>query len=121
MIRRCHVGEFETDNYVKDAIIKLDLNEIQHCLSGIKSDLVLDLIKKRDIKINLCPQTNLIFGVTDNLYEPLRKLIDNNIRVSINTDDLLIFDKTISEIYIDLYATNKFSLDELNKIRIKNL
>ena len=121
MVRRCHVGEFETDKYVKDAIFKLDLNEIQHCLSGIKNDQVLNLIKEKNIKINLCPQTNLIFGVTHNLYGPLRKLIDNDIQVSINTDDLLIFDKTISQIFIDLYATNKFDLDELNKIRVNNL
>ena len=69
----------------------------------------------------MCPQANLILGRTNNLYEPLRKLIDNNINVSINTDDLLIFDKTISELYIDLYNTQKFSAEELNSIRVYNL
>lgn len=121
MIRRCHVGEFSNEKYVIDAIIKLDLNEIQHGLSAIKTDKVLNLIKKQKIKINLCPQTNFIFGRINNLYEPLRKLIDNNIKASINTDDLLIFNKTISDIYIDLYNTQKSSLEELNDIRVNNL
>ncbi len=121
MIRRCHVGEFSNEKYVIDAIIKLDLNEIQHGLSAIKNDKVLNLIKKHNIKINLCPQTNFIFGRINNLYEPLRKLIDNNIKVSINTDDLLIFNKSISDIYIDLYNTHKFSVEELNDIRVNNL
>lgn len=121
MIRRCHVGEFEDEKYVLDAILKLELNEIQHALSAIENDEVLNLIKRLKIKINLCPQANLILGRTNNLYEPLRKLIDNNINVSINTDDLLIFDKTISELYIDLYNTQKFSAEELNSIRVYNL
>lgn len=86
-----------------------------------QSDKILNLIKKKKIKINLCPQTNLVFGRINNLYEPLRRLIDSEIKVSINTDDLLIFDKTISNIYIDLYNTQKFSVEELNNIRVYNL
>lgn len=121
MIRRCHVGEFSNEKYVIDAIMKLELDEIQHGLSAIKSDKILNLIKKQKIKINLCPQTNLIFGKINNLYEPLRKLIDNNIKASINTDDLLIFNKTRSDIYIDLYNTQKFSVEELNDIRVYNV
>lgn len=35
MIRRCHVGEFSNEKYVIDAIMKLELNEIQHGLSAI--------------------------------------------------------------------------------------
>lgn len=121
MIRRCHVGEFSNEKYVIDAIMKLELNEIQHGISAIQSDKILNLIKKKKIKINLCPQTNLVFGRINNLYEPLRRLIDSEIKVSINTDDLLIFDKTISNIYIDLYNTQKFSVEELNNIRVYNL
>lgn len=121
MIRRCHVGEFSDDSHVIDAILKLELNEIQHGLSAIKNDEILNLIRKRNIKINLCPQTNLILGRINNLYEPLRKLIDNNVKTSINTDDLLIFNRSISDIYIELYNTQKFSVDELNDIRIYNL
>ena len=121
MVRRCHVGEFASEEYVVDAIEKLDLNEIQHGISAIQNDKILDIIRKQKIKINLCPQTNLIFGRVNNLYEPLRKLIDKNIKVSINTDDLLIFNKSISDMYIDLYRTKKFSVEELNDLRTNNL
>lgn len=55
------LAEFSNEKYVIDAIMKLELNEIQHGLSAIKSDKILNF-KKQKIKINLCPQTNLIFG-----------------------------------------------------------
>lgn len=121
MIRRCHVGEFMNYKYIIEAIKKLDLHEIQHGISGIKNKETLDLIKNREIKVNLCPQSNLVFNNIEKFYEPLRKILNNNIKVSINTDDLLILDKTISEIYMDLYNTNEYTIDELNKIRVDNL
>lgn len=48
IIRRCHVGEFSDGNFVIDAITKLELNEIQHGLSAIKSDKILNLIKEKN-------------------------------------------------------------------------
>lgn len=121
MILRCHVGEFSTANYINDALIKLNLDEIQHGLSIINDMKLMNKIKEQGIRVNLCPASNIGLGTVKEYSYPLRILLDNGIKVSINTDDLLIFNKTISDIYLDLYNTQKFSIEELNKIRVDNL
>lgn len=121
MILRCHVGEFESDGLVEDAIEKLELDEIQHGLSIINNSVLMNKIKEKNIRVNLCPASNYMLGRVKKYSVPLRKLLDEGIKVSINTDDLLLFDKTISQIFIDLYNTNLFTIEELNKIRICGL
>jgi adenosine deaminase len=41
--------------------------------------------------------------------------------VTINTDDLLIFDSTISEEYLKLYQSGNFTAQELDGIRLHGL
>mgnify|MGYP006283893923 CR=1 FL=1 len=50
---------------------------------------------------------------------PARKLFDKGILLTINTDDLLVFDSGVSEEY--LYKLGLFDTDELNEIRKNSL
>jgi len=57
----------------------------------------------------------------DYTFPQLRTLIDNDIKVTINTDDLLIFDSTISGEYLKLYQNGNFTARELDDIRLQGL
>jgi len=57
----------------------------------------------------------------DYTFPQLRTLIDNGVKVAINTDDLLIFDSTISEEYLKLYKSGNFTARELDDIRLHGL
>ena len=48
---------------------------------------------------------------------PIRILFDNGVRVTINTDDLMIFGQSVSEEYRNLYRAGVFSAEELDNIR----
>ena len=48
---------------------------------------------------------------------PDRTLVENGVRVTINTDDLLIFDSTIENEYLKLYRAGTLSVDQLDEIR----
>ncbi|MCM1285742.1 MAG: hypothetical protein NC213_03790 [Acetobacter sp.] len=122
MIKRCHVGEFCDYTYIDDAINKLRINEIQHGLSITQSNDLINKIRNKNIRINLCPESNLRLKRI-NLLENyiLRCLIDNNINVTINTDDRLIFNKSISAEFLDLYNTGQYTAEELNDIRNNSL
>jgi adenosine deaminase len=52
---------------------------------------------------------------------PVRKLFDKGISVTINTDDLLLFNSGVSEEYLYLYRLGLFDEDELNEIRKNSL
>ncbi|MNN72075.1 adenosine deaminase [compost metagenome] len=42
-------------------------------------------------------------------------------KVTINTDDLLIFDQTVSQEYLNLYRSGLMTAEELNAIREEGL
>ena len=121
MTLRCHIGEFESSNYVEDALTKLQLDEIQHGLSIVRNKELMKRVKEEGIQVNLCPASNYALGRVDEYSYPLRVLLDNGIKVTINTDDLLLFNKTISQIFMNLYGTNLFTMEELDEIRKNGL
>ena len=91
-------------------------------LDAVESDYVLDMIKERNIRLNICPTSNIYLGAVDDIKNhPVRKIYDKNINISINTDDLIVFDSTVSEEYLVLYNNHIFNEDELDKIRINSL
>ena len=118
---RCHVGEFESSKYIDEAITKLNLDEIQHGLSMIQDKELMRKVRKNNIQVNLCPASNIALQRVKEYSYPLRTLLDNGIRVTINTDDLLLFDKSISKIYMNLYKTGLFTIEELDQIRRNGL
>ena len=48
---------------------------------------------------------------------PIRVLVDNGVRVTINTDDLLIFDSSIENEYLRMYCAGTLSAEQLDEIR----
>ncbi|WP_425448343.1 hypothetical protein [Dethiothermospora halolimnae] len=119
---KVHAGEFQGPENIKKAIEILDVDEIQHGISSVNDQYAMDLIKERNIRLNICPSSNRILGsVKDMKKHPSRKLFDQGIKITINTDDLLIFDSGVSEEYLYLYKLGLFNEDELNEIRKMSL
>ncbi|WBW96799.1 hypothetical protein [Oceanirhabdus sp. W0125-5] len=119
---KAHAGEFTGPEYVRNAIEVLELDEVQHGIGASTDDYLLDFIKERDIRLNICPSSNFILGaVSDMKSYPIRKLFDKGLNLSINTDDLLLFDSGVSEEFLYLYNHGVLDADELNEIRKMSL
>jgi adenosine deaminase len=119
---KAHVGEFGNAQDVAASIDILQLDEIQHGISAATSNELMREIRKKNIRLNICPTSNVVLGrVSDLAHHPIRKLFDNGVRVSINTDDLAIFDQSVSEELLNLYKAGVFTASELDKIRVDAL
>ena len=114
---RCHVGEFESSEFIDEAVTKLNLDEIQHGLSMVRDKKLMKKVRDKNIQVNLCPASNVALKRVKRYSYPLRTILDNGIKVTINTDDLLLFDKNVSQLFIDLYKTGLFTIEELDEIR----
>lgn len=74
------------------------------------------------IQLNVCPTSNIMLGVAENYgSHPIRKLYDCGVPVTINTDDLLIFNQSVSQEYMNLYQAGLMTTEELNEIRMRGL
>ena len=119
---KAHAGEFQGAENVRKAVEILELDELQHGIGAASSEYVMDLIKERNIRCHICPSSNFILGaVSDMRSHPVRRLFDRGISVTINTDDLMLFDSGVAEEYLYLYKLGLFHEDELNEIRKKSL
>lgn len=119
---KAHVGEFGDAEEVRRTVEVLDLDEVQHGIGATESSEVMRWLVENQIRLNVCPTSNVMLdAVRDLASHPIRILFDNGVRVTINTDDLMIFGQSVSEEYRNLYQAGVFSAQELEDIRRASL
>ena len=119
---KVHIGEFSGHKTIEKAIELLELDEIQHGIQAAESDDTMHMIAERGIRMNVCPQSNIALGAAADLYShPIRKLYDSGITLTINTDDMLLFNATVTDQYVNLIEHDIFTLQEIDEIRKNSL
>ena len=119
---KAHVGEVCEAEQIIETIKILKPEAIQHGIQAIKSQEAINLIKNRNITLNICPTSNIKLGAIDSITNhPAPNLYKEGINITINTDDLLLFDSSVSEEYLKLQKEELFTAEELNSIRINSL
>lgn len=118
LILKAHVGEFGTAELVRQAVEELELDQIQHGIAAASSPQVMRWLSDHHIQLNICPTSNILLSRVESYQtHPIRILYDHGVRVTVNSDDMLIFDQSVSEEFFNLYQAGLFSAEELNEIR----
>lgn len=119
VLKRMHVGESGTAEDVQAAVEILGLDEVHHGIHAATSPAVMKFLAKRKITLNVCPTSNIMLDYA-NTYEdyPIKILVENGVPVTINTDDLLIFNSTIEQEYLRLYEAGTLTAKQLDEIRL---
>ena len=122
MVTKVHAGEQLGADYIKECIIDFNPKHIQHGITIIEDESVMKLAKEKGIIFNVCPTSNVVLGHAKSIKEhPIRKMVDYGLKVTINTDDVLIFESDINDEYLKLYNEGVLSADELDEIRLFGL
>ena len=115
---KAHIGEFGSADDVMRYAEELELDQIQHGIAAVESPHIMNWLAKHKIQLNICPTSNILLGNSKSYAtHQIRTLFDYGVPVTINTDDLLIFNATVSEEYLNLYNAGLMTAEELNKIR----
>ncbi len=119
---KAHVGEFGGAEEVRRTVELLELEEVQHGIGAVESVEVMRWLAENRIRLNVCPTSNVMLdAASDMASHPIRLLYDNGVPVTINSDDPMIFDQSVSDEYRNLYQAGVFSADELDDIRRASL
>lgn len=111
--KKAHVGEFSDAKSVRRFVEFFDLHEVQHGIGAAQDDSVLQFLADRNVRCNVCPWSNVMLGSVPSLKEhPIKKMIDAGVRLSIGTDDLLFFGKTVSEQIFDMVSQSVITKDD---------
>ena len=115
---KAHVGEWGTADDVWKAVESLELDDVQHGIAAADSPAVMRFLADHAITLNVCPTSNLLLGRVARLEDhPIRALFDAGVRVTINSDDALVFGVGVSEEFLALHQAGVFSAEELDQIR----
>jgi len=115
---KVHIGEFSDHKSIYQTILLLNPNEIQHGINAVNSQKTIDLILERNIKLNICLSSNTALGaVKDIKKHPIKILFDKGVKVTVNTDDLILFNATVTDELNALFQHEIFSIEEINTIR----
>ncbi len=119
---KAHAGEFGNAGSVREAVEELDLDAVQHGIGAASDPDVMRYLAARGVLLNVCPTSNIkLLRISSYQTHPIRKLFDHGVKVTINTDDALIFGDGNSEQYLKLYKAGLFSAGELDEIRLNGL
>jgi adenosine deaminase len=74
------------------------------------------------VRLNVCPTSNLKLGRVARLEEhPIRAFYDAGVRVTVNTDDPLMFGSSLSQEFLALHRAKVLTAAELDAIRLEGL
>ena len=122
LILKAHVGEFGSAELVRQAVEELELDQVQHGIAAVNSKSIMTWLADNRILLNICPTSNLMLSrVNDYKVHPIKELYHNGVKVTINTDDMLIFDASVSYEFFNLYKAGVLDAKELNEIRENGL
>ena len=122
LAKKIHVGETGSAEDVRRAVEVLGLSEVHHGINATTSKDTMRFLADNGIQVNVCPSSNVMLGFAkDYKTHPIKTLVENGVKVTINTDDLLIFDSTIENEYLLLYQSGALKAQQLDDIRLTGL
>ncbi|GAC96159.1 hypothetical protein PHSY_003739 [Pseudozyma hubeiensis SY62] len=125
-----HAGETledgaDADLNLYDAIL-LDTKRIGHGVSLARHPLLTDMVKEKDICIEICPISNQILGYTASIcsHPSLLALLNRNVPVALSSDDPSIFENfglsyDFYQLIISSQSTSLMSLATLARRSIR--
>ncbi|MEK4195434.1 hypothetical protein NYE59_20330 [Paenibacillus sp. FSL L8-0323] len=83
-----HVGEEVGPEGIWDAIQSIPFDRIDHGVRAVEDEKLLEWLADKKILLTLCPASNISLEVYPSWDKyPIKKLIDNEVKVCINSDD----------------------------------
>ncbi len=93
-----HAGEWGGAANVREAVEKLHADRVGHGVRAVEDPELVDWLAERGTVLEVCPTSNVQSGVvSDWSQHPLRNLVERQVLTTINTDDPLVSNITLTD------------------------
>ncbi|MCK6576766.1 MAG: adenosine deaminase [Anaerolineae bacterium] len=111
-----HAGEWSGAENIREAVESLGANRIGHGVRAGEDPAVVQMLIERGIPLEVCPTSNVDSGVIGTYAEhPITALYQAGVRTTLNTDDPLISNITLSDEYAAAMRLLKFSIGDIRR------
>lgn len=114
-----HAGEAYGPESIHQAVHACGAHRIGHGVRLVEDGDLMNYINDHRIPIECCPKSNLqtkaVRGIKNH---PIRLFYDQGLRVTVNTDNRLMTNTSVSEEYLLLHQELNFTLDEIKELII---
>ncbi len=116
--RVAHAGEVDSSRSIRDALNYLDAERIGHGISAVKDKKLIKYLVENRIPLEICPTSNIFTGKYVKKIEnhPVKKLYENGVFITVNTDDPSFFKVELLDEYWNLYSKLGFSLMDIKQL-----
>lgn len=115
-----HAGEASGSDSVKSAL-EFGAKRIGHGIKSIQDKNVLEILKKNEICLEICPKSNTDTKAILSYEElPIREFVEMGIKVSINSDNMTVSNTTVKKEYETL-AKLGFSENQLREFALNTI
>jgi adenosine deaminase len=109
-----HAGESSGPEGVRDALEYLGVERIDHGVRAIEDPSLVAHLASTGTPLDVCPTSNLRLGVARSLRDhPVDALRRAGVRVSLNTDDPVLFGATVDGEYLSCAGAFGWGRDDL--------
>ena len=109
-----HAGEEGPPEYIKEAIEIIHVDRIDHGNRITEDENLINKAVEKNLALTMCPLSNLKLAVVKDLStHPLKKLMNKEVCVTINSDDPAYFGGYINENYLALQESLHLDLSDI--------
>jgi adenosine deaminase len=95
-----HAGEEGPPSYVWEALDLLGVARIDHGVRSMEDQTLVGRLARERVALTVCPLSNLRLRVVDDLaHHPLRRMMDKDLMVTVNSDDPAYFGGYVNQNY----------------------
>lgn len=114
--RTCHAGEDDGPRNIWQALDILCCDRIDHGIRCVEDPKLMRYLADKEYLLTVCPRSNVMLGVVPGMaHHPLKALMRQGIRCSLNSDDPTFFGSLV-EVFDD--AAETLELDEGDLIKL---
>lgn len=115
-----HAGEWAGPQSIREALEVLGAHRIGHGLNSVHDGDLLAELAAREVALELCPTSNVLSGIVEALpLHPIHRLTERGIATTLNTDDPLVCDITLSQEMLMLMQAFDLALDDLKQYMLR--
>jgi adenosine deaminase len=116
--RVAHAGEEGGPDYVREALDVLKVERIDHGNRALEDPELVARLRDEQIPLTVCPLSNLALNTApaDLSQHPLRRMLDEGLNVSINSDDPAYFGGYIDDNYRAIESALSLTTTELTTL-----